>query len=125
MLNQQTAEQVTETIKMENLVALIYANNECYTNVVELSEVDQRPVTDPIEGPWTWPKLVVDLEEGVWYQEGETPAKIGRAHFRHHFGGSILKYGLIGVYDRTNIRHLNTMVSNSKEATEDRNRYID
>ena len=103
-------------MKREDLVALIYADNECYTSVVSLEEVDQRRVWDGGDRKyWNWPKLVIDLENETWQQEGKgKPVKIGEGYVNDRH-----KYGLIGIYDRTNIEHLNHMNFDTIDATRD------
>lgn len=99
----------------KNLVALIFASNECYTNVVELSEVSGRKVHDPEDGWWKWAKIELDLVKGTW-KHGRKHGYIGGA-CKYDDGGSKNGYGLIGIYDRTNNDHLDSMVCNGKEAT--------
>jgi hypothetical protein len=97
-------------MKKEDLFALIYADNTCYVSVVKLEEVDERQVHDPEDGPWKWPKLILDLKKGTWQQgpKGEV-RQIGDGHPDG--------YGLIGIYDRTNLKHLDTLVWDVREAT--------
>jgi hypothetical protein len=83
-----------QRFKERNLVALILAQNPCYTEVVSLKQ---------IKG------LQIDLVAGTWTLDGGT-AKIGES------GGG----GIIGVYDRTKIKHLDAMVDDGREATEHR-----
>jgi len=86
--------------KRSNLVALVYADNRCHTNVVSLnSEIVKN---DAVVTTKTWkPK------------QGNT-IKIGSSRND--------KYGhVIGIYDRTNNRHLDSMVRHGKEATTIRN----
>lgn len=83
-----------------NLVYLVYAPNNCYTSVV-----DECP-----EG------TTINLECGTWrfsqqcrfdqdYPIGRSRATMSQNH------------GIIGVYDRSNVDHLGSMVSDAKEAT--------
>jgi hypothetical protein len=110
--------------ELENLVALCWASNTCYTTVCELKDIDNKRVYDGEDKKyWSWGKLKIDLEKGTWKQ-GEKFGKIGR-----HFSGERMsccwndsRYGLIGIYDRTNLAHLNAMIFDSREATEDSHR---
>ena len=102
----------------ENLVALIFASNTCYTEVVELSEVSGRKVHDPEDGWWKWAMIELDLEKGTWRHGKNKKGKIGGS-CRYESSGSRNEYGLIGIYDKTNIKHLGSMVHDGKEATED------
>ena len=63
---------------------------------------------------WKWAKLELNLEKGTW-KHGEKQGKIGNS-FTSYYDS---RYGLIGIYDRTNIEHLNAMVSDAISATED------
>jgi len=102
----------------KNLIALIFADNTCYTKIVELSEVSGRKVHDPEDGWWNWDKIELDLKKGTW-KHGRKHGNIGGAC--RYDGGSRNGYGLIGIYDRTNIDHLDSMVHDGKEATTDHN----
>lgn len=97
-------------MKKEDLFALVYADNPCFVSVVTLEEVDEKQVHDPESGPWKWPKLILDLKKGTWRQgpKGEI-RKIGNGHPDG--------YGLIGIYDRTNLRHLDRIIDDAREAT--------
>ena len=96
--------------KPENLVALIYSGNVCYTSVVS---IDDLRVVDGCK---------IAPEEGVWKSNryGARPMPIGEAW--HCDRGS--RGGVIGVYDRTNLSHLNSMISAAKKATEDDNSWL-
>jgi hypothetical protein len=99
----------------DNLIALVWASNTCYTKVVEPScvsehearggEMDEKPYT------WKWPKLELDLKKGTW-THGKKHANIGRGYLP--YGCS--HYGLIGIYDRTKIKHLDMMVHEAMDA---------
>jgi hypothetical protein len=116
--------QATPEFDINNLVALVWANNECYTCVVDLSFVSEREVPGGEMGEepytWKWAKLVIDTKKGTW-EHGDKKGKIGYS-FTSYYD---CRYGLIGIYDKTNIQHLNHMVSDAKEATEDRNIHWD
>jgi hypothetical protein len=55
----------------------------------------------------------VDAEKGTWCFDGKT-WKIGEC--RHCPWG--FRWGIIGVYDRTNLAHLNQMIHDARKATE-------
>jgi hypothetical protein len=106
-------------MKRKDLVALVWGNNPCCTTVVEIDTVSEKEVNDPEDGPWKWPKLEIDLEKGTW-KHGKKREKIG-----YHFNGvceiwTTYRYGLIGIYDRTNLKHLSRMVWDSNEAVSGR-----
>lgn len=104
-------------IDERNLVALVWANNTCYTAVVEPSFVSEREVMGGEMGEppctWKWAKLELDLTKGTW-RHGHKHGNIGRGYLPYGFS----KYGLIGIYDRTDIRHLHAMVSDAMEAVD-------
>lgn len=110
------------TYKKENLVALIFASNTCYTEVVELSKVSGREVSGGEMGEkpytWKWAEIDLDLEKGTWRHGKNKEGRIGGS-CRYESNGSINGYGLIGIYDRTNLDHLDSMVHDGKEATGD------
>lgn len=91
----------------KNLLALMYATNECYTRVVELDDKDLAKSN-----------LVVDEQRGVWslpkdWQDPKRTWKIGESRYVPH--GS--RYGVIGVYDRSSTQQLDSMVHSAGEAT--------
>ncbi len=92
--------------RLEDLVVLMYAPNECYTQVVEAKGAE-------VKG------LEISPEKGIWSFQKWRDVPIGRMRmltlptdgpYEHRFG-------VIGVYDRTKIEHLDSMVSHGKEAT--------
>jgi len=93
-----------EKFRKGNLVALEYASNSCYTKVITAEEAEQTE------------NLIIDTINGTWTFDGET-FPIGERGIRWH-GSRERRYGIIGVYDRTNTRHLDSMVIDGKEATE-------
>ena len=102
----------------KDLIALIWADNTCYTSVVELSEVDARMVYDGEDKKyWSWGELVIDESKGTWKQRNKS-GQIGD-HFSNPSGlWNESRYGLIGIYDRTNIKHLGYMIRHAQEAVE-------
>ena len=97
-------------MKKGNLVVLMYPPNTCYTRVVKFRG-------DKIDG------LEVDIENEVWSYtiDGSEGIFIGRS--RNLCGKG--RHGVIGVYDRMNIEHLNTLVFDGREATRDRLSLVD
>lgn len=95
----------------KNLVVLMFSENECLAEVVQpdSSRVEKSGTTiDEVSGTWTSP-------------DPNDPAKptqtleIGQGRY---FDRCDSHRGVIGVYDRTDLRHLNTMVSNACSATD-------
>jgi hypothetical protein len=93
-------------MKKEDVIVLQYASNTCYTNVVKLEDAK-------IKG------LKVDLDKGVWSFEGCKNIPVGNSRRAYpHNCGSQHESGIIGIYDKENIEHLNSMAFHVKEATE-------
>lgn len=95
-----------QRFQIKDLVVLMYARNECYTNVVDAKEALSE-----------YPGLSVDLKKGKWsYVRGSKlweDVEIGRS-IDHEYG---CRGGVIGVYDRTRTEQLNSMVHHAREAT--------
>lgn len=90
--------------ELENLVVLRYSSNICYTRVNRADKVSTRNFElDLVNGTWT----VMDFNSKPYTNS------IGKRRYIEHG----CRGGIIGVYDRTNIQHLNSMVSDSQEAT--------
>lgn len=83
-------------------VVLLYAPNTCYTRVIELSEISSadEPAVSFTKNTWSF--------KGREYKIGE---------MRHCEPGQ--KYGVIGVYNRFELDHLNAMVQHAQEATKE------
>lgn len=94
-----------KSINKKDLAYLVYASNDCYTHL-------QEEIPEGVE---------VNTQKGTWCFEGKT-YKIGD-EMRHCNHGS--RWGVIGVYDRTNIEHLNAMVNHSEEATKSQGSLLD
>jgi hypothetical protein len=86
--------------KREDLVVLQYASNNCYVSVTEIDGNNQE-----------LDSLVLDLEKGLWSYRNYRDKQIGDSRLC-----SEQRFGVIGVYDRTNITHLNSMVNAVKDA---------
>ena len=100
--------------KLEHLVVLKYASNTCYTEVVDVSG---------FEDEW----FHLDVNEGLWgykfggfFHQESQERKIGESRY---IGRA--KYGIIGVYDRTNTEHLSSMVHSANEAVESPSSWVD
>lgn len=94
----------------QNLVALEYASNTCYTTVIDIEEAIKK-----------YPSLRIyeNLEE--WECKDRNRTRIGNHRFEW-YGCHVVEYGLIGIYDRTDTHHLNMMLHGAKEATETNHR---
>ena len=96
----------------EDLIVLMYASNNCYFEIV--------PYHDGIKN------LSVDFIKGTWsYREWENN-QIGKARdFFYKNGIGRFNEGIIGVYNKTKIEHLNSMVFDIIEARRDPNECSD
>ncbi len=79
----------------ENLVALVYADNCCYCKVTDNAMAE----------------IIVDAENGTWTHKGAPPFKLNRIGY---YDPSMKQRssGVIGVYNKLNIHHLENMVRN-------------
>ncbi|MCX6775060.1 MAG: hypothetical protein NTY99_03150 [DPANN group archaeon] len=108
----------------KNLVVLMYAGNnqtdEFNTKVVDFAGLNSLK--------WEGQSVVVDLEKKVWNYQlystewnnvpiGQSRSLIPRKAVIHQE----YKQGVIGVYDRTNTKHLDAMASAAIEATKYKN----
>ena len=91
-----------------NLVFLMYSGNICYAKVV--SKMPEEIEVDLQKGTWSYKEK--RLNHGGWQE-----FKIG-SQVRHCEDGC--RGGMIGVYDRTNVQHLDSMVHAAGEATRSR-----
>jgi len=90
-------------MKLENIVVLQYADNECYTTVVVPIDAIKKHGKN----------FSIDLTNNTWIYNNKRH-KIGESCYIDNHS----HYGVIGVYDQTLIKHLNRMVMDSKSATE-------
>ncbi len=101
----------------DNLVVLVYSDNVCYTVVVRADDPrveKSRATIDEKSGTWTAPH---PSDPALAPQTQE----IGKNRYFNH--GS--RWGVIGVYDRTKLEHLNSMVRDSQEATDDTSSFLE
>ncbi len=104
--------EVKMKYKRENLIALILADNTCYTSLVTL---DNQVIIKE--------KITVNEEDGTWSRKAsnlspERTQKIGESLYR----GFVWK--VVGIYDRTKLDHLNLILSASKSATADQHSHF-
>ncbi|MBU0907189.1 MAG: hypothetical protein KKD18_04345 [Nanoarchaeota archaeon] len=100
---------VQEPDREKQLVVLAYADNTCYTRVLSLAEareVDPALFVYPHKGTWSF------MQRGL-SKPGYRERTIGEGIAGER--GS--RGGIIGVYDATNLEHLNAMVHMAREAT--------
>ena len=94
----------------ENLIVLMYARNNCYTVIVSPDD----PLVEEA-------KTIIDADTGTF--TAPNPSLRGDVHtYRignesRHFSNHSYRSGTIGVYDRTNLAHLNNMVHTAESAT--------
>lgn len=94
----------------QNLVALEYLSNTCYTNVINIEEAVKK-----------YPSLRIYEKLEEWGYRDRDRTKIGSHKFEWN-GCHVVEHGLIGIYDRTDTHHLNMMLYGAKEATETNHR---
>ena len=61
-----------------------------------------------------YPNLSIDLKNGTWTWENYRNIRIGESRPIENFRGSY-RYGIIGVYEKTSIGHLNNMIDAVQE----------
>lgn len=99
-------------MKPEDLVVLKYADNTCYTNVVNISDLKDKDFSYDIKKKtWTYKYGNYDDRCPKTYKIGEES--------RHCSWGC--QFGVIGVFDRTDTGQLSFMVSCAKRSTEEPN----
>jgi hypothetical protein len=101
-------------MRIEDLVVLVYTSNECYTNVISYKESQLKPSY----------KIVIENDKWIWIPNSDTKISStigtkrtiyrGNGWSKNEAGHS----GIIGVYDKTDVEHLNRMVRDSQEATQ-------
>ncbi|MAH03849.1 hypothetical protein CMI39_03635 [Candidatus Pacearchaeota archaeon] len=95
-----------DEIKEENLVVLTYAVNNCWTNVKEISDIDDKDFS-------------INLEKELWSYRCWKDIKIGKKRSPYTTYSDECREGIIGVYDKTNIKHLDFLVHDAIESTKD------
>ena len=98
-------------MKKENLVALVGKSNSTHTHVVSISNPDT-------EG------LKINLKKQTWKYKQETREyNIGDLGINGRRAGRTGEHvdGVVGVYDRTNITHLQTMIYHARAVIEESN----
>ncbi len=90
-------------LKPENIVILQYSNNTCYVQICEIGDKQ--------------PGLEIDVENGMWMNGNGKAFPIGSGYKGN---GRV-----IGVFDRTDFRHLQILISQASEATRGPNSSID
>ena len=93
-------------MKIKDLVVLRYCFNECYVEVVSVQRARKES------------KLVFDLNAGTWGKGN----KIGKGLHMSSYQG---RDGIIGVYDRTELSHLNQMTYDAVEGTREDSHFGD
>jgi len=96
---------MVEPFRLENLVVLQYASNNCYLQVRDLLKMSGE---SSIGGSC----LSVDVKNGTWSYREWRDRQIGSSR-----GCSRNDSGVIGVYDRTDINQLSSMVHTAVEIT--------
>jgi hypothetical protein len=90
-------------MKKEDLVVLVYSQNNCYTSVLSIKKAEEE------YEKWSFS---VDVDKNTWSFHGKN-YKISESR-TCEYGA---RWGIIGVYNRLNDKHLDYMVGASKKAT--------
>ena len=91
-------------MKLEDLVVLKFAPNNCFVEVVDVSQIKEKD-------------FKIDLEKKTWLYKGWGNNPIGRArNIRGRFGMEI-KSGVIGVYDRNSTEQIDSLVASAQSCT--------
>ena len=90
-------------MKKEDLIVLRYAQNTCYVNVALANEVH--------EGDFS-----IDLEKKIWSYQCWKDVPIGQQRSPYDDHSNKIKSGIIGVYDRSDIKQLSSMVHDAAES---------
>ena len=88
---------------LDNLVALQYVFTTCNSaEIVPIANYSRD--------------LAINLDDGTWSYDSWKNVKIGepRSEYKNR---TVARYGIIGVYDKTNLNHLNNIVRNTKYFT--------
>jgi hypothetical protein len=102
-------------MRIEDLVVLQYASNNCYAQVIDLKDLKNKPED----------RFRVDVEKGLWNYRCWENVEIGQRRSPYDQNRNKSKSGIIGVYDRTNVSHLDNMVHDVKSALDSDSHCID
>ena len=95
-------------MELSDLIVLRFASNNCYVSVCKIDELND-------------PNLEVNLDKETWTYSGKT-FKIGSGRGYFETGQ---RSGVIGVYDQSNLKHLDSAVHSATEAVRRYNYYDD
>ena len=101
-----------------DLVVLVYAANNCYTDLLlpDDPRVAKAGVTiDEARGTWTYSGLNESAHRVTQQHQ------IGEGFSRPHGW----RWGVIGVYNKADLEHLRSMISDAKEALKEQGSVID
>jgi hypothetical protein len=96
-------------IQLENLVVLQFAQNNCYVQVIDINKAIGKE-----EG------FSLNINKGQWSYDEWKDNDIGNSRSVFNKYSHKCKSGIIGVYDRTNIKHISMMVNDALEFTKER-----
>ncbi|MBI2451760.1 hypothetical protein HYV50_01635 [Candidatus Pacearchaeota archaeon] len=94
-------------MRKENLVVLKFEFNNCCVGVVGINEVKQD-------------NFSMDLDRKTWSYQSWRDIPIGQRRSLYNTHADEIREGIIGVYDRTKIGHLNSMIAAATESTSER-----
>ena len=88
-------------VELRNLVVLSFASNTCYTEVKRADDLRDE-------------NLQIDTAKGLWSYSPWKDVRVGHARFVDNCS----RYGVIGVYDSSDVMHLDTMVHDAMETVD-------
>ena len=95
------------TTRIEDLIVLQYASNTCYTTVSDAKDFKDELGT----------KVRINLSKQTWSYLNWKNVKIGKSRSPYDGPGNKVKEGVIGVYNRLNTEHLDSLVYAAYEFT--------
>lgn len=91
-------------MKLEDLVVLKFAPNNCCVQVVDVSQIREKD-------------FEIDLEERTWSYGERKNIPIGTARIKYRCGVEI-KEGIIGIYDRNSTEQIDSLVGSAQSYTQ-------
>ena len=88
-------------VELGDLVVLSFASNTCYTEVKRAYAFEDD-------------NLQINIVKGLWSYSPWKNVPVGKSRFVDNCS----RYGIIGVYDSHDVRHLNTMVRDAMDTVD-------
>lgn len=91
-------------MELENLVVLQYSPNNCYVQVVDVKDVKEK-------------NFSIDIPKETWSYDSWKDIEIGNSRSPFHPRNGLYEYGIIGVYNRLDTKHISNLASAAREFT--------